>query len=125
MKRNPNILKQIVCLLLLVQVINLSVDVRPPLNPYTEERDLSFNNIDSMLEFITEDVLGWKNFIKENNVPYQNLNLQKAPTFLPNQSFAKIILQAVPTHIRKLNPFIAVNFKSEFVREIIPPPPKA
>ncbi len=125
MKRNPIILKQIVCLLLLVQVINLSMDVRPPMNPYTEERDLSFNNIDSMLEFITEDVLGWKNFIKENNVPYQNLNLQKAPTFLPNQSFAKITLQAVPTHIRKLNPFIAVNFKSEFVREIIPPPPKA
>lgn len=77
-----------------------------------------------MFEFITEDLLGWKNFVKENNVPYQNLNLQKAPTFTPNQSFTKITLHAVPTHIRKLNPFIAVSFKSEFVCEIIPPPPK-
>ena len=108
-----------------MQVFNLSIDVKPPVNPFTEERDLSFNNIDSLFEFITEDLLGWKNFVKENNVPYQNMNLQKVVTFLPNYSFSKINLIAFPTLIEKLNPFIAVSFKSEFVREIVPPPPKA
>ncbi len=112
-------------MLLFVQIINMSTDIRPPMNKYTGQRNLSFNNIDSMIEYILEDVMNLGNVIKENNNPYRNLNIQAFQTFSPTftSNYFNYCDDAVLTG--DLLPGYIISFKSEFIRDIIPPPPKA
>lgn len=89
-------LKKWIVYLLLVQVFNLSVAVHANLmNPYTLQRDLSINNIDSFFEYLTEDIFGWKNFVKENNVPNQNMNLQKTFSNLSQEYILSKVSQVI------------------------------
>lgn len=110
---------------LLIQVFNLSVAVHANvMNPYTLQRDLSINNIDSFFEFLTEDILGWKNFVKENNIPSQNMNLQKT---LSNLSQEYIVHRAIPVMLPETSIQIGgestLYFPHPYV-EISTPPPK-
>jgi hypothetical protein len=124
-KQKHSLLNQITCLLLFVQIINLSTDIKPPMNKYTGQRDLSFNNIDSMVEYILEDALNLGNVIKENNDPYRNLNIQNFQTFSPTFNSDPVHNCDYLVLNGDLLPHYILSFKSEFIREIIPPPPKA
>lgn len=119
------ILTQLACMLLFVQIINMSTDIRPPMNKYTGQRNLSFNNIDSMVEYILEDVMNLGNVIKETNNPYRNLNIQAFQTFSP--TFTSDYFNYCDDAVLNgdLLPRYIISFKSEFIRDIIPPPPKA
>jgi hypothetical protein len=59
---------RIVCLLLALHFLNLSIDAKDP-NPDTIPEDLSFNDIESVTEFIAEIVFGWHNAFEEHNEP--------------------------------------------------------
>ena len=57
---------RIVCLLLALHFLNLSIDSRDP-NPDSIPEDLTFNDIESVTEFITEIVFGWHNAFEEHD----------------------------------------------------------
>lgn len=124
-RQKHSILTQLACILLFVQIINMSTDIRPPMNKYTGQRDLSFNNIDSMLEYVLEDVMSLGNVIKENNNPYRNLDVQGFQIFSPTLTSDYFYYgDCAVLNGDLLSPYI-ISFKSEFIREINPPPPKA
>ncbi|MGH2645108.1 MAG: hypothetical protein ACRDE2_14235 [Chitinophagaceae bacterium] len=108
-----------------MQIINMSTDIRPPMNEYTGQRDLSFNNIDSMVEYILEDVMNLGNVIKETNKPYRNLGSQAFQTFSPTLSSDYFNYCDYDVLNGGINSNYIISFKSEFIREINPPPPKA
>jgi hypothetical protein len=57
---------RILSLLLALHFLNLSIDSRDP-NPDAIPEDLSFNDIESITEFITEVVFGWHNAFEEHD----------------------------------------------------------
>ena len=57
---------RIVCLLLALHFLNLSIDSKDP-NPDCIPEDLSFNDIESIAEFVTEIVFGWHNAFQEHD----------------------------------------------------------
>lgn len=112
-------------MLLFVQIINMSTDIKPPMDKYTGQRNLSFNNIDSMVEYILEDVMKLGNVIKETNKPYRNLNIQGFQTFSPTFTSNYFNYYDYAVLNDDLLPGYIISFKSEFIRDIIPQPPKA
>lgn len=116
---------QVACMLLFVQVMNMSTDIRPPMNKYTGQRNLFFNNIDSMLEYILEDVMKLGNVIKETDTPYRNSGSPASQIFSPVFTSNLVQFYDYPVLDGNLLPNYIISFKSEFIKEIIPPPPKA
>ena len=57
---------RIVCLLLALHFLNLSIDSKDP-NPDSIPEDLSFNDIESITEFVAEIVFGWHDTFEEHD----------------------------------------------------------
>jgi hypothetical protein len=54
------------CFLLALHIFNFSIDPRDP-HPDNIPEDLSFNDIESITEFLTEVVFGWANVFEEHD----------------------------------------------------------
>lgn len=59
-------LSRLLCLLLALQVFNLSIDPPDP-NPECVPEDLSINEIESVVEFILERLIGWEDAVAEHD----------------------------------------------------------
>lgn len=124
-RQKHSVLTQLACMLLFVQIINMSTDIRPPMNKYTGQRNLTFNNIDSMVEYILEDVLNLGNVIKETNKPYRNLGSQAFQTFSPTLTSDYFNYCDYDVLNGDLLPNYIISFKSEYFQAKTPHPPKA
>lgn len=125
MKLLHTYLQRFVLLLVAVQVLNLSVYGQK----FKESDSVgNVNQIDSMIEYITEVVLDYKNAFPENGphnhqshtnhqAKYEGFNLI---TFLRKSPSIKRYCVAFAIHIPSKE-----EYKYLFAREIIPPPPKA
>lgn len=113
------------CLLLVVHLLNISIDA-PDLNPEYIEEDLSVNDIESISEFIAEVVLGYKNAFKE----YDDVDGNKASIL----EFSKVFIGDPFEFV--CSSFHAVTIKSSYLisedlcfphlpQEVASPPPQA
>jgi hypothetical protein len=57
---------RIICLLMALYLFNFSIDTRDA-NPDIIPEDLTVNDIESFIEFVTEDVFGFNNAIAEHD----------------------------------------------------------
>jgi hypothetical protein len=124
MKSIYSILNKCLHYLLALQVLNLSfgnLAMEGHIFPHSEQEN---NQIDSALEFITETILGWDDFIPEKHKAQQDRHFIKASTcFLFCE---KIIPQSeIIGHNRmSAHALFIPGSLSDHYREINPPPPK-
>ena len=128
MKNIYQILHKCILIILAVQLLNMSFN---NLNNFFDAQSpvsLSSNNqIDSALEYITEHLLGWDNYIPENKArtDHQANHLHKTAVIC---WYAETILQEeIPiNHACGRNyPVTLCSITSGYIGDINPPPPKS
>jgi len=109
-----------------IYLLNISVDAAD-LNPQYIKEDLSFNDQESIVEIIVEQVLGYHDAIQEyddhdaeehNNKCNTEINL--VVHNLPNDSRTQSILRTRKQRFQDLEAFLATGF-----HQLDVPPPKA
>jgi len=124
MKRIYFILNKCLHYLLALQVLNMSFGNLAMDEHVFSQPGIENNQIDSAVEFNTEGLLGWDNFIPEKHKAHQDNHFIKANTcflFCERVSEDRNSL----SWTRKLSHAVFVPGKlTEFSREINPPPPK-
>lgn len=106
-------------------LLNISVDTADP-NPDHIPEDLSFNDQESIVEIIVEQVLGYENAIKEYDDPDSEDHNKKDTVkidFLVHQTNANQDFQNQFTKKNKLYIDYKARLKNVF-KEIDSPPPK-
>ncbi len=110
--------------LLAIQILNLSFGNLAAKEPVFTVSGIEANQIDSALEFITEHLLGWDNFIPEKHKAQQDKHFIKvSDCFL----YCERPVGSIQTLLHNNNPLNAVFIPgalSEYFQEINPPPPK-
>lgn len=127
MKFLSHISHQFILIILAIQLLNMSFN---NLNCfYSEEPTATIcypNQIDSIYEYITEEILGWDNFVPEN------INNRSHPSshFHKTANFCWYIEKATPIKaevISTKNIYCQLVFSSVpsgYIGDINPPPPK-
>jgi hypothetical protein len=111
--------------LLAIQVLNLSFSNLAVKEPVFSRPGTETNQIDSAIEYITEDILGWDNFIPEKHESHQEKHFIKVSNcFLYCE---RPISPAINTcnENMQVNAIFIPGSLSEYDQEINPPPPKA
>ncbi len=109
-----------------LQIMNVSIDAID-FKPFESNMVLTeFNDQNTITEFISETLLGYKNLFPESSTKSQKQAQQQkhvciklincSPAVLTNQYDAEAAAYCVPT---------TENYAYLFLREINPPPPKA
>jgi hypothetical protein len=110
--------------LLALQVLNLSFGNLAAKEPIFSQSGAETNQIDSAIEYITEHLLGWDNFIPEKHKAHQDRHFIKLSTcFLYCERLGSAIETICDTRI-ELNAVFIPGSLSEYDQEINPPPPK-
>lgn len=107
-------------------ILNCSVD-NPDAHPDCVAEDLSFNDMESIVEIVLEEGIGIKNAIPEHDEPDDdstNSTVKKTINF-----YCRAKEKVLTNHffiIKKINKFFYNGeFSEQFHPEIVPPPPKA
>ncbi|MBS1599212.1 MAG: hypothetical protein JST75_13390 [Bacteroidetes bacterium] len=107
-----------------LQILNLSFSNLAMQESSSPNSGAENNQIDSAIEYITEDLLGWNNFIPEQHKAHQDKHFVKGAA---QPLFCERISPPVHISINKNNKtcceFIS-SILSEYHVEINPPPPK-
>ncbi len=123
-------IRKLLLLIVAVQILNLSVYGGDFDQYYFTRHEHSigdFNEIDSLIEYVTEVVLNYKDAFPENGAHNENTSHS---LLLKHISFKLIETpqqQAVPTYQASVPLFVPLkeDYKFLFFKEINPPPPKA
>lgn len=111
-----------------LHILNLSVDVQDP-QPEGVPEDLSYNDMESVVEIILEQVLGIENAIPEYEEDDSGHNVIVKSNFQPifyQQQLAMDFMLDNGDIAIKHNMFLYIdNYAEQFHPEIVPPPPKA
>ncbi|WP_072862493.1 hypothetical protein [Arenibacter palladensis] len=114
--------------LMALHILNLSVDVQDP-QPEGVPEDLSYNDMESVVEIILEQVLGIENAIPEYEEDDSGHNVIVKSNFQPifyQQQLAMDFMLDNGDIAIKHNMFLYFdNYSEQFHPEIVPPPPKA
>jgi hypothetical protein len=106
------------------QIFNVSIDM-PDGTAQDVPEDLSINEQESVVELILEKGLGYEDAIAERDEPgdeSQNFELNKDFKMNVNH-YAQITFNIISTEYIQ-RPY-KVDFNSEYLQDITPPPPKA
>jgi hypothetical protein len=110
-----------------LHVINCSVDAPDP-QPENIPEDLSYNDMESIVEIVLEQVLKIENAISEKDDVDTDgdngLNLKKGFDFSYHQSSLKRLSCYISIVVGK-HAFYKEKYSEQFHSELIPPPPKA
>ena len=120
-------LLRFVLLVVAVQILNLSVYGQDVIKPAQSNTLGELNQIDSMIEYVAEIILDYKNAFPENGTHNHQSHTSHQ---LKHGSFNMISFRKgsdVKRFCRTSNIHIPSKeeYKNLFTREIIPPPPKA
>jgi hypothetical protein len=113
-----------------VHILNCSVDAPDPQPDYIPE-DLTYNDIESIVEWVLEDVLNIENAIPEHdeddNEEGFSLEMKKIVWFPPVfEGKFKFAPPLTKDEISKnLNLYYLAHLRSQFCREVTTPPPQA
>lgn len=115
------------CLLMAFHIFNCSVDAPDMLPNYIPE-DLSYNDMESVVEIVLEKIFDIENAVSEhdeNDTEEGNsLSLKKDFSFHYRNTLEKIKFFYNELHIVALANYDE-QYSSQFHPEIVPPPPKA
>jgi len=123
-------LLRFVLLIVAVQILNLSVYARDFVPPAQNNAIGETNQIDSLIEYVAEVVLDYKNAFPENGA-HNHQSHTSHQLKHGNISFNLLIGVRKSSEIKRYSAFTNVHIPSKedykylFEREIIPPPPKA
>lgn len=127
MRKFKNIITRTIVLILALQILNMSISCRITNDSFFSKIDNSVNIADHALEYIIEDVMGFKNAfpeIKENQQQHHVSNTQKVQEF-KLFSFQPIIDNCYSTKISTDKySLLIIHPYNEYAWEINPPPPK-
>ena len=108
-------------------IFNCSVDTPDP-QPENVPEDLSYNDMESIVEIVLEQVLDIDNAIAEKDDPDTDgdngLNLKRGLDFSYHQSFIKTPLFNSSIAVCK-HALYKEQYSEQFHPELIPPPPKS
>ncbi|WP_052958689.1 hypothetical protein [Maribacter thermophilus] len=113
--------------LMALHILNLSVDSPDPQPNYIPE-DLSYNDMESIVEIVLEELLGIENAVPEqedddtNNSLMVKLNFQ--PVLCQERSLSEFMFASDDIAVRHSIFFYHDAYAEQFHPEIIPPPPK-
>ena len=115
------------CLVLAIHILNCSVDA-PDVRPENIPEDLSYNDMESVMEIVLENVFEIKDAIAEqddhDSNGDNNLNFKKQVFFCYCAT-----LETKKIQTNEIQIIVQTNydeqFSSQFHPEIVPPPPKA
>ncbi len=109
-------------------IFNISVDT-PDADPGSVPEDLSYNDMESVVEIVLEKMLGYDNAIVERDEPgdendhSQTFEIQKEFTYCNFHTFSFSF--RIPVNVVKINTPYNQQFICSYSSEITPPPPKA
>jgi len=110
-----------------LHIFNCSVDT-PDAQPDNVPEDLTYNDMESVVEIVLEQVLGINDVIAEHDEPDDdntgNFSIKKSIDFSYHQSKVKLLVAIAPTYLTKYS-FYQEQYSEQFRPEIVPPPPKA
>jgi hypothetical protein len=110
-----------------LHILNCSVDTPDP-QPENVPEDLSYNDMESIVEIVLEQVLDIDNAIAEKDDPDTDgdngLNQKKGLDFSYHPSFIKTLLCNSSIAVCK-HALYKEKYSEQFHPELIPPPPKA
>lgn len=113
-----------VVLLLAIQILNLSVN-SIDFKPFETSNITEFNDINTILEFVSEIVLGKVNSFPEfANKTHKQSQLQKHISFKLINDHFNVETEFCLTSDVELDPLINDQYLYEYFQEINPPPPK-
>ena len=128
MERLKKYTTRFIVLILALQILNMSISCRITNESFFSQIDNSVNIADHALEYIIEDIMGFKNAfpeIKENKQQHHISNTQKVQELklfsfqqkIENSSYTKISIDKYS--------LLVIHPYNEYAWEINPPPPKA
>ena len=122
-----HIIFRLVCLMLAFHIFNFSVDTPDAQSDYVPE-DLTYNDMESVVEIVLENVFDIQNAIAEhdeNDTEEGNsFTIKKDFSFHNRSKVEKINIFDNGLHIT-ISTDYKEQFSSQFHPEIVPPPPKA
>ena len=118
-----HIISRIICIAFALHIFNMSIDP-PDAKPHNIPEDLSINEIESILEFALENVMGIKNAIPEHDEPDEDkstVDSQKIDCYPQQRTFRPIERTDI------IAPTIFSNYKdrfylSQYINVLIRPP---
>lgn len=123
-----HILSRLFCVLMAFHIFNMSVDTADP-DPNSVPEDLSYNDMESVVEIVLEKMLGYDNAIEEQDEPgdenahSQAFEMQKEFKYCNLYTFNFSF--RIPVEFVKMNISYNEEFICSYSSEITPPPPKA
>lgn len=123
-----NIVFRLLCLVLALHILNFSVDT-PDFQPEQVPEDLTYNDMESIMEVVLEQVLEINNAIaehEENDTDEGNggFSVKKSIDFSYYDTRGIVLFLATNYTVCSHNNY-QDNFSSKFHPELVPPPPKA
>jgi hypothetical protein len=116
--------------LMAVHILNCSVDA-PDAQPDYVPEDLFYNDVESIVEWVLEDVLNIENAIPEHDEPDNedgfSLEMKKIVWFSPIFEGRLKLAPALITDesSKNNNLYYLAHLRSQYHREVITPPPQA
>jgi hypothetical protein len=121
-----HIISRFLCFVFALHIFNVSIDT-PDAQPDYIAEDLSINDIESVVEFVLEDVLQINNAIAEydesDNDDKPGFEAKKTVSFYPSIQF-NFLIQAPLNYTNAETPYNKA-LPSDYISDIVPPPPKA
>ena len=125
MKRVYYILNKCLHYLLALQVLNLSFSNLAMEGHVFSGQGIENNQIDSAIEFITEQVLGWNDFVPEQHKAHQDRHFLKVNTCSLFCERTALPASTISTSDDYAHPVFVAGSLTEIQQEINPPPPKS
>lgn len=122
-KQGISFFVRFIALFMSLYIFNFSIDSRDS-QPDSVAEDLSFNDIESVYEFVMEHILGFEDAVAEHDEPDQ----EDGGSFDFNKVFVDTSFSFVHLHYNTKNVKIATGYVKHFFPlfiEIDSPPPKA
>jgi len=121
------ILVRLFCVLMALHIFNISVDT-PDAEPDFKPEDLSYNDMESVVEIILEKYLGYDDAIAEHDEPDDGsdkcTNIEIDKDLCVTDFYAGNFSISVPYDILTIEVPYNTACASDYISEITPPPPK-
>lgn len=115
------------CILMAFHIFNISVDA-PDADPDSQPEDLSYNDMESVVEIILEKYLGFDNAIAEHDEPDDDSDNSTTIEIVKDLSVTDFYTCdfsiSIPCNTLTIETPYDIAFASDYISEIIPPPPK-
>lgn len=115
------------CILMALHIFNISVDT-PDADPDSKPEDLSYNDMESVVEIILEKCLDYDNAIAEHDEADEDCVTSKtieiASDIIITDFFTYPFSTPLPSELLKVKTPYVGSCSSDHISEITPPPPK-